>query len=113
MCRNFAAAEAMAKQLSSAPRKVRVCVDFLACPSLNATVILTKCALACVLCCLFARLYGAFVQRGRRGDAQQVRKEGKGQHKTIWQQKQQRNQVLWCCSKHRQVRPLASSADYL
>ena len=37
MCRGFAAAEAVAKELSSAPRKVRVCVNFLACPSLNAT----------------------------------------------------------------------------
>ena len=36
-----------------------------------------------------------------------------GQHKTIWQQKQQGNQVLWCCSKHHQIRPSASPAHQI
>ena len=78
MCRHFAAVEAVVNELPSAPRMVRVCLDFPACPhpqchSHPHEMCCRLCAMCRVLLC-----FGGFVQRGRGGDAQQVRREGDG-----------------------------------
>ena len=62
--------------------------------TLNATVILTKCAVACVLCALFSCVLvvscrGAEEEMPTRSGEKEI-----GQHKTIWQQKQPETR---CC----------------